>query len=116
MTSSNSNHLDFIKKQTLGLERRDSFGNVDNAVKFHNDKYVCGSLTLKDGTVIKGYSFGAEVSTSGEVVFNTGMVGYPESLSDPSYTGQVLVLTFPLVGNYGVPNEEVDDLGLLKYF
>jgi carbamoyl-phosphate synthase small subunit len=54
---------------------------------------------------------------SGEVVFNTGMVGYPEALTDPSYRGQILVLTYPLIGNYGVPDEEVkDDLGLPKYF
>jgi len=61
-------------------------------------------LTLKDGTVFEGKSFGANVPASGEVVFNTGMVGYVESLSDPSYTGQILVLSYPLVGNYGVPD------------
>ena len=54
---------------------------------------------------------------SGEVVFNTGMVGYPESLTDPSYSGQILVITYPLVGNYGVPSEdELDEFGLHKYF
>jgi carbamoyl-phosphate synthase small subunit len=53
---------------------------------------------------------------AGEVVFNTGMVGYPESLTDPSYCGQILVLTYPLVGNYGVPAGGVDDLGLPKHF
>lgn len=57
------------------------------------------------------------MSISGEVVFNTGMVGYPEALTDPSYRGQILVLTFPLIGNYGVPDESVkDDLGLPKFF
>ncbi|MEK7106730.1 MAG: glutamine-hydrolyzing carbamoyl-phosphate synthase small subunit [Patescibacteria group bacterium] len=61
-------------------------------------------LILKDGTVFEGESFGANVSASGEVVFNTGMVGYVESLSDPSYAGQILVLSYPLVGNYGVPS------------
>ncbi len=65
-----------------------------------------GKLTLSDGTVFLGESFGAEGSTSGEVVFNTGLVGYPESLTDPSYYGQILVLTYPLVGNYGVPSKE----------
>ncbi|MBI2596561.1 glutamine-hydrolyzing carbamoyl-phosphate synthase small subunit [Candidatus Daviesbacteria bacterium] len=72
-----------------------------------------GKLILSDGTVFLGQSFGAEgressglSSTSGEVVFNTGMVGYPESLTDPSYFGQILVLTYPLVGNYGVPDPE----------
>jgi len=60
-------------------------------------------LILKDGTVFEGKSFGANVSVAGEVVFNTGMVGYVESLSDPSYAGQILVLSYPLIGNYGVP-------------
>jgi len=60
-------------------------------------------LVLKDKSVYKGYSFGYEDSSAGEVVFNTGMVGYPETLTDPSYKGQLLVLTYPLIGNYGVP-------------
>ena len=64
----------------------------------------------------KGWSFGAPTPRSGEVVFNTGMVGYPESLTDPSYRGQILVLTYPLVGNYGVPNDDVDEHGLSKHF
>ncbi|MFH0952396.1 MAG: glutamine-hydrolyzing carbamoyl-phosphate synthase small subunit [Patescibacteria group bacterium] len=72
-------------------------------------------LILADGTVINGRSFGAPVSTTGEVVFNTGMVGYPESLTDPSYHGQLLVLTYPLIGSYGVPGR-TRELGLLKYF
>lgn len=63
-------------------------------------------LILKDGTVYEGRSFGANKSISGEVVFATGMVGYPESFTDPSYTGQILVLTYPLIGNYGVPKKE----------
>ena len=62
-------------------------------------------LYLKDGTFIEGESFGAKRSATGEVVFNTGMVGYPEALTDPSYAGQILVLTYPLVGNYGVPDK-----------
>lgn len=66
-------------------------------------------LILDDGTVFEGYSFGAEKNTSGEVVFNTAMVGYPESLTDPSYLGQILTLTYPLVGNYGVPENTVND-------
>lgn len=60
-------------------------------------------LILEDGTEYQGFSFAAEKSISGEVVFNTGMVGYNESLTDPSYKGQILVLTYPLIGNYGVP-------------
>ena len=69
------------------------------------------SLELQDGTVYQGYSFGAKKSVAGELVFQTGMVGYPESITDPSYRGQILVITFPLVGNYGVPSREtMDDL------
>ena len=60
-------------------------------------------LVLEDGSVYTGFSFGYSGNTSGEVVFNTAMNGYPESLTDPSYYGQILVATFPLIGNYGVP-------------
>lgn len=67
------------------------------------------SLELEDGTVYQGYSFGAQKSVAGELVFQTGMVGYPESVTDPSYRGQILVITFPLVGNYGVPSRETMD-------
>ena len=76
-------------------------------------------LELQDGQVYQGISFGAQKSIAGELVFQTGMVGYPESLTDPSYRGQILVLTFPLVGNYGVPARTVmDELlhDLPKYF
>lgn len=72
-------------------------------------------IVLEDGTEISGYSFGAERSVAGEVVFNTGMVGYPETLSDPSYRGQILVMTYPLIGNYGVPGDEREN-GILKNF
>ena len=61
------------------------------------------TLILEDGTRFEGRSFGYEAPTAGEVVFNTAMTGYPESLTDPSYEGQILVTTFPLLGNYGVP-------------
>ena len=67
----------------------------------HRDKPV--RLILENGMVFHGRSFGAEKTTSGEVVFNTAMVGYPESLTDPSYEGQILTLTYPIIGNYGVP-------------
>ncbi|KHN95825.1 aspartate carbamoyltransferase catalytic subunit [Metarhizium album ARSEF 1941] len=74
-----------------------------------DDGLVC--LELEDGSAYTGYSFGAQKSIAGELVFQTGMVGYPESLTDPSYRGQILVTTFPLVGNYGVPSREtVDEL------
>ncbi len=67
----------------------------------HNLKRA--SLILDDGTVFRGKSFGYEKPVAGEVVFNTAMTGYPESLTDPSYEGQILVFTYPLIGNYGVP-------------
>lgn len=66
-------------------------------------------LILEDGTQFDGFSFGAEKSVSGEVVFSTAMTGYPESLTDPSYSGQILVITYPLIGNYGVPDDKKAD-------
>lgn len=73
------------------------------------------SLILEDGTKFEGFSFGATKSCSGEVVFNTGMTGYPESLTDPSYLGQILVPTFPLIGNYGVPSRQEEFDGMSAY-
>jgi len=62
-------------------------------------------LVLEDGTVVEGDAFGAETTRFGELVFNTGMTGYQEALTDPSYHGQMLMLTYPLVGNYGISAE-----------
>ncbi|RHW72652.1 glutamine hydrolysing (not ammonia-dependent) carbomoyl phosphate synthase [Trypanosoma brucei equiperdum] len=73
-------------------------------------------LILHGGECFSGVSFGYEESVAGEVVFTTGMVGYPESLTDPSYHGQILVLTAPMVGNYGIPPLETDPFGVTKYF
>ncbi|MDQ3847778.1 MAG: carbamoyl-phosphate synthase small subunit, partial [Thermoproteota archaeon] len=64
---------------------------------------------LEDGTVFDGIGFGYPSGIAGEVVFNTGMVGYTETLTDPSYRGQILCLTYPLVGNYGVPSYDIKD-------
>lgn len=72
-------------------------------------------LVLDDGTAYEGHSFGAPVELAGEVVFTTGMVGYPESLTDPSYRSQILVFTYPLIGNYGVPPQLEQD-GIPVYF
>jgi carbamoyl-phosphate synthase small subunit len=72
-------------------------------------------LLLEDGTFFVGTGFGAPKKTSGEVVFSTSMVGYPEALTDPSYKGQVLTLTYPLVGNYGVPPFDLN-FGIPLYF
>ncbi len=74
------------------------------------------SLLLEDGTEFLGQAFGALNGTTGEVVFSTGMVGYPQSLTDPSYKGQILVLTYPLVGNYGVPSGGADRYGIPLHF
>jgi carbamoyl-phosphate synthase small subunit len=69
------------------------------------------TLVLDDGSKYEGFSFGAERSVIGEVVFNTAMSGYPESLTDPSYAGQLMVLTYPLIGNYGVPTRTLQPDG-----
>ena len=73
-------------------------------------------LCLADGTEYRGFSFGYPRSTTGEMVFCTAMTGYPESLTDPSYCGQILVATHPMMGNYGVPGDERDAYGLSRHF
>ncbi len=70
------------------------------------------TLILDDGSRFSGKSFGYEKPVAGEVVFNTAMTGYPESLTDPSYAGQLMTLTYPLVGNYGVPPFTIDRMDL----
>ncbi|CAL8320872.1 unnamed protein product [Merluccius merluccius] len=86
-----------------------------SSAKLFSVKAQTAHLVLEDGTRMKGFSFGHDGSTAGELVFNTGLVGYPEALTDPSYRGQILTLTYPIVGNYGVPNtQELDELGLRK--
>ena len=74
-----------------------------------------GRLILENGQVFDGVSFGSDTARAGEVVFTTGMAGYPESLTDPSYNGQILVCTYPLIGNYGVPGKSRVH-GLLEHF
>ena len=73
---------------------------------------------LDDGKSFDGFSFGrfSRSPIVGEVVFNTGMVGYTETLTDPSYAGQLLCFTYPLLGNYGVPDYLEDENGILKNF
>lgn len=73
------------------------------------------TLVLDDGTRFEGESFGYEGNVAGEVVFNTAMTGYPESLTDPSYAGQLMTLTYPLVGNYGVPSADAREDGLEQF-
>jgi len=72
-------------------------------------------LILEDGSEFTGFGFGYPKNTGGEVVFNTGMVGYPETMTDPSYRGQILICTYPLIGNYGIPSYEKEN-GMYKYF
>jgi len=85
-------------------------------------KSIAARLVLEDGTEYAGYSFGKPRTVAGEVVFTTGMTGYPETLSDPSFYGQILVFTYPLIGNYGVPLEPgtlsaaLDGNGIPLYF
>ena len=65
-------------------------------------------LVLEDGATFEGYTFGASLTSYGEVVFNTTMTGYQEVLTDPSYAGQIVILTYPLVGNYGISEQDVE--------
>ena len=69
-------------------------------------------LALEDGAVYEGYSFGADVEGYGEVVFNTAMTGYQEVLTDPSYAGQIVALTYPLIGNYGINTDDFESGGI----
>src|ERR1700749_2914203 len=78
--------------------------------------YDRATFTIRNGPIFHGTSFGARSNVSGEAVFTTSLVGYPESLTDPSYRGQILVFTQPLIGNYGVPSGVRDEHGLLRYF
>ena len=75
-------------------------------------------LELNTGQRFTGKSFGKEISQEvfSEIVFQTGMVGYPESLTDPSYLNQILVLTYPLIGNYGIGEPEYDENSIDKFF
>jgi len=79
------------------------------------EKGIPVKLTLEDGSYYSGKSFGSVSAASGEVVFNTAMTGYPESLTDPSYRGQILCLTYPLVGNYGAPGRDNEN-DLLRFY
>jgi len=83
----------------------------------HLSSNKCGKavLVLEDGSYFFGHGFGAAKKVSGEIVFSTSMAGYPEALTDPSYKGQILTLTYPLVGNYGVPPYDLE-LGFPRYF
>jgi carbamoyl-phosphate synthase small subunit len=101
-----------LPAHTNKLDLKDTGGGLGgtSGVSKRTDRKC--TLVLEDGSVFSGQSFGAEVSIAGEVVFNTGMVGYVENFTDPSYKGQILATTYPLLGNYGVQNSPPDELGL----
>ena len=80
------------------------------------EKKLRATLRLENGMELKGWSFGYDRPCDGEVVFSTAMVGYPESLTDPSYSGQILCVTYPIIGNYGVPDEGTDSYGISANF
>ena len=73
-----------------------------------------GKLVLENGQIFTGEAFGAEGEVDGEVCFNTSMTGYQEILTDPSYTGQIVTMTYPLIGNYGINSEDVESRGLFR--
>jgi len=89
-----------LQRRTGGFERKDLMDPVQKAI-----------LALEDGTVFEGISFGFPGEKSGEVVFNTSMAGYQEILTDPSYKGQIVIMTYPLIGNYGVNEEDIESQG-----
>ncbi|KAJ2289651.1 Multifunctional pyrimidine synthesis protein CAD, partial [Coemansia sp. RSA 2706] len=107
------------KKVATSLAARAFASAADSPLHTHYP-VVPGSLTahlqLRTGETFTGGSFGAPTATIGETVFTTSLVGYPESMTDPSYRGQLLVFTQPLIGNYGVPRRTRDQYGLLKHF
>lgn len=86
------------------------------SVRSTKPSFERATFTIRDGPIFHGKSFGARANVSGEAVFTTSLVGYPESMTDPSYRGQILVFTQPLIGNYGVPSAAKDEYGLFKYF
>jgi len=98
------------------LAKKTQYGMLRTLATSTNPINTPAQVELENGPVFKGTSFGASKAATGEVVFNTGMVGYPESMTDPSYRGQILVFTHPLIGNYGVPPLEFDQYGLPKNF
>src|SRR5574341_1078062 len=67
-------------------------------------------LVLEDGTYYEGYPLGSDHLTKGEIVFNTAMTGYQETISDPSYTGQIITFTYPLIGNYGINRDDFESI------
>ncbi len=94
--------LNIIIQDNLLVEEHPDYKAMHN-----NNCLKVGTLLLEDGTMFEGISFGYLGETSGEVVFSTGMVGYPEALTDASFAGQILNMTYPIIGNYGVPERSL---------
>ena len=109
----NSSNIEERKKENLEhkVKKKINIGKIFKS-SANNQREMNALLVLEDGSCFQGIGFGAEKRMEGEVVFNTGMVGYTESLTDPSYKGQILALTYPLIGNYGVPRHKSDLFGL----
>lgn len=105
--------MNFVNKLTTTWLKR----GLATASKYNKTSTLDrATLTIKDGPIFNGYSFGANKNVSGEAVFTTSLVGYPESMTDPSYKGQILCFTQPLIGNYGVPSSTAKDkFNLLKH-
>ncbi|KAF2169978.1 hypothetical protein M409DRAFT_35990 [Zasmidium cellare ATCC 36951] len=114
----------FTPPRIFGLQIRHKASVVDDVRRFipqltsnsGKPSYEPATLSIRGGPTFRGNSFGARSDASGEAVFTTSLVGYPESMTDPSYRGQILVFTQPLIGNYGVPSSSArDEYGLLRY-
>lgn len=104
----------FIRVQALRLRAHAAI-NTKHTPRAPS-RWPSARLVLEDGIVDHARAFGCPISVAGEAVFRTGMVGLPETLTDPSYAGQILTLTYPLIGNHGVPNANMDHFGVTKYF
>jgi carbamoyl-phosphate synthase small subunit len=105
----------FLENKILGLKFKNLWTVKESKIKIfkilkkeYNKINMKAKLVLKDGSFFNGISFGGKLSVSGEAVFNTSMVGYTEALTDPSYFGQILIFTYPLIGNYGVSFSEFE--------
>src|SRR5438045_3337365 len=90
---------------SIALDLYIALPSIARHAAFHSMKAI---LALEDGTVFHGQAFGARASACGEVCFNTSMTGYQEILTDPSYKGQIVTMTYPLIGNYGVNDQDVE--------
>ncbi|ODV63384.1 carbamoyl-phosphate synthase (glutamine-hydrolyzing) CPA1 [Ascoidea rubescens DSM 1968] len=110
----------YSKSSLLTLSNNISKKSISRNLAFSSNSSSSldrATFTIKNGPIFNGFSFGANKNISGEAVFTTSLVGYPESMTDPSYKGQILVFTQPLIGNYGVPSPQIkDEYGLIKYF